>query len=427
MNENPKNKIYKLCCDLFPINRSITGEGTRRSLRILQKELPNLKIHEIASGTKCFDWTIPDEWNIKDAYILDPSGKKIVNFKDNNLHVVGYSEPIDDIFSLDQLSKKLYSLPDQPDAIPYITSYYKRDWGFCISDNEKRKLKDGKYKVFIDSEIKKGVMNYAELLIEGRSDDEVFFSTYICHPSMANNELSGPALTTYLAKYIQSIENRRNSYRLVFIPETIGSIAYLSKHINELKEKVVAGFNISCVGDNNDFSYLPSRNGNTLSDRAALHVLNHLGLDYKKYSFLDRGSDERQYCYPGVDLPIASIMRSKYGTYDQYHTSLDDLNFISSEGLNGSYEAYIKVIESLEENVIYQNELLCEPQLSKRGLYPSLSTKDSNQQVETMMNMLTYFDGATDLLSIADKLEKPIWDLIKIVKLLKEHDLIINK
>ena len=426
MNQEPKDQIYELCCNLFPINRSITGEGIRKSLGILKKELPNLKIHEIPSGTECFDWVIPDEWNIRDAYIVDPSGKKIVDFKKNNLHVVGYSEPVDDVLTLDELSKKLYSLPEQPDAIPYITSYYKRDWGFCISDNEKRKLKDGKYKVFIDSKFTKGVMNYAELLIKGKSDDEVFFSTYICHPSMANNELSGPALTTYLAKYIQSLENKRNSYRLVFIPETIGSVAYLSKHINTLKERVIAGFNITCVGDNNNFSYLPSRNGNTLSDRVALHVLDHLELDYKKYSFLDRGSDERQYCYPGVDLPIASIMRSKYGTYDEYHTSLDDLNFISSEGLNGSYDTYIKVIECLEQNVRYKNKLLCEPQLSKRGLYPSLSTKESNQHVETMMNLLTYFDGDTDLLLIAEKLDKPIWELTQIVKILKEHDLIIN-
>lgn len=426
MSKPAENQMYDLCCELFPINRSITGAGVRETLSILQRELPELNIREIPSGTNCFDWTIPDEWNIKDAYIIDPDGKKIVNFKENNLHVVGYSTPIDLTLSLDELKNKLYSLPDQPTAIPYITSYYERDWGFCISEEQKKNLKNGNYRVFIDSEFTNGVMNYGELFLEGSSSDEVFLSTYICHPSMANNELSGPAVTTHIAKYLQSIKNRRNSYRFIFIPETIGSIAYLSKNLDHLKKYMIAGFNVTCVGDNNNFSYLPSRNEKTLADKVALHVLNHLKINYKKYSFLDRGSDERQYCYPGIDLPVASIMRSKYGSYDEYHTSLDDLSFISAEGLSGAYNVYIKAIESLELNQRFKNIVLCEPQLSKRGLYPSLSTKESNENVDTMMNLLTYIDGNSDLLSIAEKINKPIWELTEIIDSLKDSNLITS-
>ena len=426
MSKPEENQIYDLCCELFPINRSITGAGVRETLSILQRELPDLNIHEIPSGTNCFDWIIPDEWNIKDAYIIDPDGNKIIDFKENNLHVVGYSTPIDLTLSLDELKNKLYSLPDQPTAIPYITSYYERDWGFCISEEQKKNLKNGNYRVFIDSEFTNGVMNYGELFLEGNSTDEVFLSTYICHPSMANNELSGPAVTTHIAKHLQSIKNRRNSYRFIFIPETIGSIAYLSKNLDHLKENMIAGFNVTCVGDNNNFSYLPSRNEKTLADKVALHVLNHLKINYKKYSFLDRGSDERQYCYPGIDLPVASIMRSKYGSYDEYHTSLDDLSFISMEGLNGAYNVYIKAIESLELNQRFKNIVLCEPQLSKRGLYPSLSTKESNENVDTMMNLLTYIDGDSDLLSIAEKINKPIWELTEIIDSLKDSNLITS-
>ena len=416
--------IYSLCEKLFHINRSITGDGLRETLTIIKRELPRLKIHEIPSGTKCFDWTIPKEWNLREAYILDPEGNKIVDFKENNLHVVGYSVSIDKSLSLSELNRHLYSLAKFPDAIPYITSYYGETWGFCLPHSQREQLKDGKYKVYIDSNLKDGSLTYAELLIKGKCEQEIFLSTYICHPSMANDNLSGPSLITYLAKYIQKIKNRRYSYRIIFIPETIGSIMYLSKNIEHLKKYVVAGFNVTCVGDNNNYSYLPSRKGKTLADKVALHVLKHLVHNIKEYSFLDRGSDERQYNYPGVDLPVCSVMRTKYGEFDEYHTSLDNLAYISPDGLNGSYEVYRKIIESIENNYTYMLNELCEPQLGKRGLYPTVSTKKTHAIVNNMMNFLVYCDGKLDLVEIAEKVKTPIWDLYDIANGLISNKLI---
>ena len=420
MNSN----IYELCKELFPINRSLTGDGVRETLSILKRELPDLNTYEIPSGTKCFDWTIPKEWNCKDAYIIDPNGNKICDFRINNLHLVGYSTPINKIMNLLELDKYLYSLPELPNAIPYITSYYKERWGFCITHNERKKLKDGNYKVVINSTLQDGSLTYGELFIKGSSEEEIFFSTYVCHPSMGNNELSGPTVVTYLSKYIQSLKNRRYSYRIIFIPETIGSILYLSRHIDIMKKNTVAGFNVTCVGDNNAYSYLPSRDENTLSDKVALHILKHSVKEFKKYSFLDRGSDERQYCSPNVDLPVCSIMRTKYSEYKEYHTSLDNLDYISAEGLNGSYEIYIKVIEALENNYVYELTTLCEPQLGKRGLYPMLSTKSTQSEVENMMNFLAYCDGKYNLIEIANKINIPIYDLYNLVNILNKNSLI---
>jgi len=315
LDTNVGDFCHHLATRLFPICRSLTGPGVRETLACLQEHLPQLTVHEVASGTPAFDWIVPDEWFIHDAFIEDEHGNKIVDFKRHNLHVVGYSIPVDQWLDLSQLETHLYSLPDQPDAIPYITSYYCERWGFCMTHNQRKNLKAGKYRAVIHSELRPGILNYAELIIPGKTDKEVFLSTYICHPSMANNELSGPAVTTALALWLLGLENRHHTYRILFIPETIGSIVYLSQHIEHLKRKVIAGFNITCIGDDRCYSFLPSRNGNTVSDRTALHVLKHLDPNFKKYTWLDRGSDERQYCAPGVDLPIASIMRSKLGQY----------------------------------------------------------------------------------------------------------------
>jgi len=406
-----KKDIYNFCKEIFPINRSITGKGVRDTLKIIQREIPNLTIHNIPTGERCFDWTIPKEWNVVDAYIVTPDGKKICKFNNNNLHLMGYSVPVNLIVELEDLEKHLHSLPNLPDAIPYITSYYHENWGFCISHNERKLLKKGKYKVFIDSALTKGHLTYGELLIEGDTKEEIFFSTYVCHPSMGNNETSGPAVTTYLAKYIQSMLSPRYSYRIVFIPETIGSIAYISKNLEKMKKNIIAGFNVTCVGDNNNYSYMPSRNGKTLSDKVAKHVLKKKVKKFNEYSFLERGSDERQYCYPGVDLPVCSVMRTKYAEYKEYHTSLDDLNFISIDGLNGAYEIHIAIIKALENNYTYVNAILCEPQLGKRGMYPNISTKSSKATVQTMMNFLTYCDGSLDLISIAELIDTPVFDL----------------
>jgi len=429
-NQKPKigknigNQMYKWASDLFPICRSLTGDGVRETLKYIKKIIPDMQILEVPSGTKAFDWTVPNEWNIKNAYIEDEQGKRIVDFKNNNLHVIGYSEPIDTWLEKDDLIKNLYSLPDQPDAIPYLTSYYSTKWGFCITHRQLESLPKGKYHVFIDSELKPGVMNYGELIINGETEEEIFLSTYICHPSMANNELSGPVVSIALVNWLLTLKKRRYTYRIVFIPETIGSILYLSKNFDHLKNHVIAGFNITCIGDEREYSYLPSRKENSLSDQVALHVFKHLGLDFIKYSFLDRGSDERQYCSPGVDLPIASIMRSKYATYPEYHTSLDNLDFITPDGLEGGYNVLIQCLKCLEANKIYKSKVLCEPQLGKRGLYPTLSTKTSGLEVKDMMDFLAYCDGANDLLWIAEKIDIPVWHLTQIVERLINNNVI---
>ncbi len=417
-------EMHELCRELFPICRSITGNGFRQSLAILSKQIPNLKVVEVPTGTKCFDWEVPKEWNIKDAYIVTPSGKRICEFKQSNLHVLGYSCPVNKTVTLDDLQAHLYSLPEQPNAIPYITSYYKERWGFCLTQQERDELEPGEYHVFIDSELKDGSLTYGELIIPGASEKEIFLSSYLCHPSMANNELSGPVVTTFLAKWLSEIENRKYTYRIAIIPETIGSITYLSQHYREMKNKVIAGFNITCIGDDRAYSYLPSRKGGTLSDRVALHVLQQSQPDYITYSYLDRGSDERQYCSPGIDLPVCSIMRTKYGCYPEYHTSLDDLNLVTPAGLFGGFEVLKKSIECIEYNEVLRPTVLCEPQLGKRGLYPTISTKESGAQVEDMMNFLAYTDGKLSNLDIAEIIGVPLWKLKDTIKKLKTESVL---
>lgn len=425
MNNYIGNEIHNLAKRLWPINRSITGDGVRETLNILKEHLKDLKINEVPSGTKVFDWTVPKEWKVKEAYIIDPKGNKICDFSVNNLHLLGYSTPIHKKINLAELQEHLYSLPEQPSAIPYITSYYKERWGFCLSHNDREKLIDGEYEVFIDSELFDGSLTYGELIIPGKTDKEIFLSTYVCHPSMANNELSGPTVTTYLSKYIESLSDRKYTYRIVFIPETIGSITYSSFKKEELKEKVFAGFNLTCVGDDRDYSYLPSRAENTISDRIAKHVLKHTKKDYKPYTWSDRGSDERQYCAPGIDLPIASMMRTKYGIYPEYHTSLDNLvDVVTPDGLYGGYLIHQRAIEALEKNCYPKIQVFGEPQLGKRGLYPTLSTKETSDIVRDMMDLITYSDGERSLLDIAEKCNIPVWKFYPILDKLVENNLI---
>lgn len=413
--------MHELCRELFPICRSITGDGFRQSLAILQKHVPDMRVVEVPTGTKCFDWEVPKEWNIKDAYIITPNGNKICDFKKSNLHVVGYSTPINQVITLNELQENLYSLPEQPDAIPYITSYYKERWGFCITQKEREQLTPGEYQVFIDSELKNGALTYGELIIPGDSEKEIFISSYLCHPSMANNELSGPVVSTFLAKWITKLKKRKYTYRIIIIPETIGSITYLSRNYQSLQRNVVAGFNVTCIGDDRAYSYLPSRKKNTASDKAALHVLKHMQPEFVSYSFLDRGSDERQYCSPGIDLPVCSIMRTKYRRYPEYHTSLDDLSLVTPTGLFGGYEVLTKAIECLEMDELLSSTVLCEPQLGKRGLYPTISTKSSGSQVRDMMNFLAYCDGLSSSLEIAEKINTPLWELKEIIEKLKDE------
>ena len=419
------NEIHNFARELWPLNRSLTGEGVRETLKKIKEHLPNLKIHSIPSGTQVFDWTIPKEWKVNSAYIISPSGKRICDFSKNNLHLVGYSVPHAGSLDLADLKKKLYTLPEQPDAIPYVTSYYEKEWGFCISYNDFKSLEKGEYKIKIDTELFDGELNYGELIIPGNSEIEVFLSTYICHPSMANNELSGPSVTTYLSKWLLELEKKDYTYRIIFIPETIGSIAYLSKNLKEMKKNIIAGFNVSCVGDDRTYSYVPSRNGETLSDEIAQHVLKWTYKNYKVYTWLNRGSDERQYCAPGIDLPIASILRTKYGEYPEYHTSLDNLdNVVTREGLDGGYWAIRKALELIEKNKKFKVTVLGEPQMSKRDLYTTLSRKNDSNKVSLMMNFISLCDGDTSLLNIANRLNTPAWDLYPLINKLESLKLI---
>jgi aminopeptidase-like protein len=428
---NIGTQMYSWVCDLFPICRSLTGDGNRETLDYLNRLLDGkLSIYEVPTGYQAFDWTVPKEWKIREAWIKNESGEKIVDFAANNLHLVGYSTPINTKISLDELQQHLYSLPDQPDAIPYVTSYYKERWGFCVTDNFRKTLKNEQYHCFIDSELFDGSLTYADLIIQGEIEDEIFLSTYFCHPSMANNELSGPAVTTALVQWLLE-EKRQYTYRIIFIPETIGSLIYLSKNLETMKKRTKAGFVITCVGDDRTYSLLHSRLGNTLADKAALSVLKnrdnnkHNGKNtFVEYSFLSRGSDERQYGAPGIDLPIVSIMRTKYGEYPEYHTSLDNLELVTPEGLFGAYDVIKRTIIALEKNRTYQVQCLGEPQLGKRGLYPTISTKNSGNEVRNMMNFIAYCDGKYDLFDIQDKIGISIDELFLIAEKLENSELI---
>jgi aminopeptidase-like protein len=416
--------MIQLLHRLFPICRSLTGDGVRRTLAILREELPDLAVHEVPTGTRVFDWTIPDEWNIRAARLTGPDGEVIADMDACNLHVVGYSEPVDRDIDLEELQDHLHSRPDLPHAVPYVTSYYKRHWGFCLPHAQRAALRPGRYHAFIDATLAPGSLTYADLILPGKEDREILLSTYVCHPSMANNELSGPVVAVRLAKWLAE-RPRRFGYRFVFAPETIGAIAYLSRHLRHLQEKTAAGFNLSCLGDDRSYSYVPSRKGGTLADRVALHVLEHFHPDFVRYSFLDRQSDERQYCAPGIDLPFCSVMRTKYSAFPEYHTSLDDLNLVTEKGLEGGYTVVRRCLEALEADLTYSPKVLCEPQMGRRGLYATLSTVGSTDGFVTrMMNLLAYIDGRTSLLDIAETIGLDVFQCDRIAQLLVEHGII---
>ncbi|MBL4766400.1 MAG: DUF4910 domain-containing protein [Rhodobacteraceae bacterium] len=411
--------------DLFPICRSITGPGVRQTLQYFSHLLPNFTIHSVPSGTQAFDWIVPDEWTVDDAYVEDSTGRRVIDFQRSNLHLMSYSIPVDQWMSLEDLDKHLYSLPEQPEAIPYVTSYYNRRWGFCLQHNDRLKLSDERYRVVIKTELKKGEMNYGELIIPGREKKEILLSTYICHPSLANNELSGPVVTTALAQWIASLHDRRYTYRIIFIPETIGSIVYISKHLEILKQRTEAGFIVTCVGDDRTYSYLSSRKGGTLADRAAVYALEQHTDHFESYSFLDRGSDERQFGSAKVDLPLCSIMRSRYGSYPEYHTSLDDMTLISPEGLEGAFEVLRTAISTLEMNRVLVANFPCEPHFSKYGQTTRLvgGAKVPMDQ-KLVSDMLAYADGTMDLLEMAKFFGQTIDDIDKVASLLESLDMV---
>ena len=421
--ENGKT-MYALADRMFPICRSITGNGFRESLEMLREAVPEMKVYEVPTGTEVFDWTVPKEWNIRGGGIYRLNGDKVIDFKDSNLHIVGYSLPIDKVVSREELLEHVYTMPDQPDWIPYVTSYYKERWGFCMTENQKQTLTDEEYHVVIDSTLEDGSLTYGELIVPGQTDDEILFSSYLCHPSMANDDLSGPVVLTELMKYVLQMKDRRYTYRFVINPETIGAITYISRNLDALLKHVKAGFVLSCVGDDRTYSYLATKYGDTLTDRVMQNVLKFHFPEYKKYSFLDRGSDERQYGSAGVNLPVCGFCRSLYTKYPEYHTSADNMDLISPEGLQGAYDVMVKVIMALENNYYYAMTCQCEPQLGKRGLYPTISYRGSHDSVNVIRDFTAYADGSHDLIDVSNLINVPIDVLIDIKDKLKAHNLI---
>lgn len=415
--------LHSLARRLFPITRSITGDGVRQTLEILSEYLPGLEVHEVPSGTPAFDWTVPREWAIRDAYIEDPAGKRIIDLRDSNLHVVSYSTHVDATMPLADLDSHLHSLPDQPDAIPYVTSYYNPTWGFCLTDRQRQELVDGNYRVLIDSDLFNGSLTYGELVLPGHSNKEVFISTYVCHPSLANNELSGPLISTALAMWLASLPDRRFTYRFVFVPETIGALTYASQNLKDLKDHVIAGFNLTCIGDDGDYSYLASRLGDTRVDAIGRHVVS-LTERPVYYTYLDRGSDERTYCAPGIDLPLISLMRTRYGNYPEYHTSLDDLSVVTPAGLQGGLNLVRDCIEILEHDALYHATVLGEPQLGRRGMYHRMHSKTVADVILLRTHVLAYCDGQHSLFDIATLLKRPFADVLSVAEELLEHGLL---
>lgn len=413
-------RMYQLASKLFPICRSITGNGFRESLNILRGAVPEIKVIEVPTGTKVFDWVVPKEWNIRGGGIYRLNGEKVIDFTDTNLHIMGYSLPVDEVVGREELLSHIYTQPNQPDLIPYVTSFYKERWGFCMSDNQKNSLQDDNYRVLIDSDLKDGSLTYGELIVPGKSKEEILITSYLCHPSMANNELSGPVVLVELMKYVQQLKNRRYTYRFVINPETIGSITYLSKNLVTFQKNVKAGFVLSCVGDDRTYSYIESKYADTLADRVIQNVLHFHYPEYKRYSFLKRGSDERQYNSAGVNLPVVGFCRSKYEEYPEYHTSADNMDLISPEGLQGAYDVMVKVINTLENNYFYCMNCKCEPQLGKRGLYPTVSQKGSYNSVKATTHFIAYADGRNDLIDISNIINVSTTDLIDIKERIAE-------
>ena len=394
-------ELHRFATELYPVCRSITGDGIRKTLALIQTRIP-LEMFEVPTGTPVFDWTIPKEWNIRDAYIRDSSGKKIVDFKQHNLHVLNYSTPIHATMSLADLKPHLFTLPDHPEWIPYRTSYYQENWGFCLSHSQMLALKEGQYEVCIDSSLENGHLSYGECFLPGSSSDEVLISCHACHPSLANDNLSGLSVATALAQFLSGKE-LRYSYRFLFIPGTIGAIAWLARNRSKTAN-VRHGLVLSGIGDSGGFHYKKSRMGNAEIDRVVAHVLGHHGEPFEVLDFSPYGYDERQYCSPGFNLPVGCLMRSVWGTFPEYHTSADNLDFIKPERLAGSFYACVAVVDALENNGRYCNRNpYCEPQLGKRNLYRSTGGEPIGVEINALLWVLNLSDGQHSLLDIAER------------------------
>jgi aminopeptidase-like protein len=395
------NEMHRFAGDLYPICRSITGDGIRQTLNMIQDRIP-LEIFEVATDTAVFDWTIPKEWNIRDAYIKGPDGKKIVDFQKCNLHVVNYSAPVRARMSLITLKSHLFTIPEKPDWVPYRTSYYKEDWGFCLSHNQMLALQDGEYEVCVDSTLEDGHLSYGECYLPGQLSDEVLISCHVCHPSLANDNLSGLTVTAFLAQFLSG-RDLRYSYRFLFIPGTIGAITWLSRN-REVVGRVRHGLVLTCIGDTGSFHYKKSRQGNAEIDRVAAHVLHHYCQSAEILEFSPYGYDERQYCSPGFNLPVGCLMRSVWGSFPEYHTSADDLNFIHPPELAESLRLCATVLDILEGNRRYRNpNPHCEPQLGRRGLYRSTGGGAIESEVNAILWVLNLSDGEHSLLDIAER------------------------
>ncbi len=417
------DEIYRLISELYPICRSITGNGFRDTLRLIQKHIP-VAIHEVPSGTHVFDWTVPKEWNIHDAYVKNARGEKVIDFNRSNLHVVGYSVPVRRIVSLAELKRHLVTLPDHPDWIPYRTSYYKEDWGFCLTYNQFVALEDEEYEVVIDSSLENGHLTYGEYYIPGERSQEILISCHACHPSLCNDNLSGIGLSTLLAKHVSDAA-LRYSYRFLFIPGTIGSITWLC--LNEAQvAKIKHGLVVACVGDPGRSTYKKSRRGDAEIDKAVIYVLKHSGKDYEIMDFSPYGYDERQFCSPAFNLPVGSLSRTPHARYPQYHTSADDLDFVQPQYLADSFSKYLSVLTVLEGNGTYiSKNPKCEPQLGKRGLYRAVGGRlDAASRELAMLWVLNLCDGTHTLLDIAERSGFEFGVIRAMADLLVEHNLI---
>jgi len=439
-------EIFELIKNIYPICRSITGDGVRETLKILQQHIP-LEINEIPSNTPCFDWKIPREWNIRDAFIIDPNGKKIIDFKNSNLHVVSYSIPVHKKIQLSELKEHLHYLPEKPESIPYRTSYYNEYWGFCIPYNQFKDLPNGEYEVCIDSSLKDGSLTYGEYYVSGKVKDEILFSCYVCHPSLCNDNLSGVGLVTILGKILSNVSTHF-SYRFLFIPETIGAIAWLSQN-EDILHNIKHGLVATCCGDRGTSTYKKTRDGNNLMDSIVEKVLKDSGEPYKILDFWPSGSDERQFSSPGFNLPIGSLMRTLYDTFDEYHTSQDNLDFMDVHSLANSLSKYLEVIYQLENNINFNEKSIsktpksstendpvfisqnmkCEPHLGKRDLYHKLGALTNQNALETkraIQWVMNFSDGYNSLLDISKKSGLSLTQLHDAANVLKSVDLLVE-
>ncbi len=422
--KNNSENMYRLIKTIFPICRSITGDGVRETLKIIQKDIP-ISIHEVDTGTKVFDWEVPMEWNIRDAYIKDSNGKRVVDFRKSNLHVVNYSIPVKKKLSLTELKKNIHTLPQEPDLIPYRTSYYKKEWGFCMKHSDFLELKDETYEVVIDSTLSKGSLTYGEYLVKGNTQEEILISTHICHPSLCNDNLSGIAVSTYLAQEVAKIKNRRYTYRFLFVPGTIGSLTWLSTHKSIIK-KVKYALVLTGLGDPGSLTYKKTRSGNSEIDYIFERVFSRVPRS-SIVDFSPFGYDERQYSSPGINIPTGTLMRSPHGTYKEYHTSGDNLTFIRKSSLANSLDILLQAIQQLENNVVYTNLYPHgEPQLGKRNLYDAMAEQPEDKKLIQMATLwiLNYSDSNYSLATISQKSQIDIGLLKKVAEILEKSNVI---